>query len=91
MFKPKAKTIFEEIRLKQHDEDYEPDELPLPTGARPGSLEKLFVIAERVEKGQKLFHPCDETVLATVKQEIEKAKYIMGLFHERQSAKQGRG
>lgn len=94
MFQRKAKTIFEEIKLKQHDEDFEPDDMPEPTGARPGSLEKLFVIVERVEKGQQLFHPCDETVLATVSEEFEKAKYINRLFHEafaaRQQARKGK-
>jgi hypothetical protein len=84
----KAKTIFEEIKIKQHDEDYEPSELPEPTGARPGSLEKLFVIVERVEKGQALFHPGDETVLATIAEEFEKAKYINRLFHEALEARQ---
>jgi hypothetical protein len=46
-------NIFNEIRLKQHDEDFEPRAEGLPTGAKAGSLEKLFVIADRVEKGER--------------------------------------
>jgi hypothetical protein len=84
----KAKTIFEEIKLKQHDEDFEPDELPEPTGARPGSLEKLFVIVERVEKGQQLFHPGDEMRSATISQQFEKTEFINKLFREALEARQ---
>lgn len=84
----KGKTIFEEIKLKLHDEDFEPGEMPEPTGARPGSLEKLFVIAKRVELGQQLFHPCDESVLATVAQQFEKAEFINKLFRDAIEARQ---
>jgi hypothetical protein len=76
-------NIFNEIRLKQHDEDYEPRSECKPTGARPGSLEKLFVIAERVRLGQPLWHKYDECVLATVSEEFEKAKYINKVFRQR--------
>lgn len=34
-------------------------ELPAPTTAAPGSPDKLAVLAERVQRGQVLFHPYD--------------------------------
>lgn len=34
-------------------------ELPEPTAALPGTLEKLEVLAKRVEAGKALFHPED--------------------------------
>ena len=78
----KAKTIFEEIKSKNHDEDFEPDELPTPTGARPGSLEKLFVIIERVERGESLWSPHDEAVLATINQQREALDYVNRIYSE---------
>jgi hypothetical protein len=69
-------NIFRELRLKQHDEDFEPRNECEPTGARPGSLEKLFVITERVRLGQPLWHKYDECVLATISEEFEKATFI---------------
>jgi hypothetical protein len=33
--------------------------------AKAGSLEKLFIIADRVERGERLFHPGDNPILAT--------------------------
>ena len=80
---PSANNIFDEIRLKQHDEDYEPRNDCHPTAARPGSLEKLFVLADRVENGQPLHHPFDECILATVSEEFEKAKFVNKIFRER--------
>ncbi len=35
-------------------------ELPLPTGARPGSQEKVTVLEQRVLRRQALWHPDDE-------------------------------
>lgn len=78
-----TKNIFDEIRLKHHDEDFEPRSEGLPTGAKAGSLEKLFVIVARVERGERLFHPGDNPILATVSEEFEKAKYINKVFRER--------
>jgi hypothetical protein len=31
-----------------------------PTSARPGSAEKLAILAERFERGENLWHPADE-------------------------------
>jgi hypothetical protein len=46
---------------RHHSEldDYEPLPTAWPTSARPGSSEKLMVLAERVERGEELFSPHD--------------------------------
>jgi hypothetical protein len=75
-------NIFQELKTKLHDEDFEPRIDCEPTPASPGSLEKLFVLAERVERGQPLYHPFDECILATVAMEFEKAKHINRLYRE---------
>lgn len=77
------KNIFDELKAKLHDEDFEPRAKSEPTAARLGSLEKLHVLAERAELGQTLWHKFDECVLATVSQEFEKAKYINAIFKAR--------
>ena len=81
-------NIFQELKSKLHDEDFEPRIDCEPTPARPGSLEKLFVLAERVERGQPLYHKFDECVLATVAMEFEKAKHINRLYKESIAARQ---
>ena len=35
--------------------------LPLPTTARPGTREKLEVLADRAARGERLWHPADAT------------------------------
>jgi hypothetical protein len=82
------KNIFDELKSKLHDEDFEPRAKCEPTAARPGSLEKLFVLAQRVELGQPLYHPFDECVLATVAMEFEKAKHINRLYKASIAARQ---
>jgi len=81
-------NIFDELRFKKHDEDFSPRKEGSPTGAKAGSLEKLFVIADRVEKGEQLFHPGDNPILATVSEEFEKAKYINKIFKQRLEERQ---
>lgn len=80
-------NIFDELRFKKHDEDFSPKREGAATGAKAGSLEKLFVIADRVEKGEQLFHPGDNQILATVSEEFEKAKYIK-IFKQKLSERQ---
>jgi len=82
------KNIFDELRFKMHDEDFEPRAGSEPTAARPGSLEKLHALAERAERGQPLWHPLDECILATVSEELEKAKYINKIFKQRIAERQ---
>lgn len=83
-----SQNIFDELRFKKHDEDFSPRKEGEPTGAKAGSLEKLFVIADRVEKGEQLFHPGDNPILATVSEEFEKAKYINKIFKQKLSERQ---
>jgi hypothetical protein len=83
-------NIFRELRLKKHDEDFEPRSECEPTGARPGSLEKLFVITERVRLGQPLWHKYDECVLATISEEFEKATFINKVFREKRQQRMAR-
>jgi hypothetical protein len=81
-------NIFDEIKQVGHDEDFSPGKEGMPTGAKAGSLEKLFVIADRVEKGERLFHPGDNPILATISEEFEKAKYINKIFKQRLEERQ---
>lgn len=41
------------------DSEYEPPNLGRPTQARPGSTEKLTIMAKRYRQGQQLHHPDD--------------------------------
>ena len=43
---------------------FEPPNQTAPTQARPGSIHKLQVMAERYRSGQSLHHPNDETLVA---------------------------
>ncbi len=72
----RAANIFDELLLRGHDEDYEPAALPVPTAARPGSLEKLLVLCDRASQGLALFHPRDEKILATVEEVAEAKAYV---------------
>lgn len=77
----RAANVFDELLLKGHDEDYEPACLPIPTAARPGSLEKLLVLCYRASRGLALFHPQDEKILATIEEVAEAKAYVAK--HER--------
>lgn len=59
-------TIFEAIRKYGHDEDYEPLSECLPTAARPGSIEKIDILAKRLEAGQELWHEGDQCMACIV-------------------------
>ena len=49
---------------QSRDYRFEPRNQSAPTQARPGSAEKLQVMAERYRSGQPLHHPSDETLAA---------------------------
>ena len=49
---------------QSRDYRFEPRNQSAPTQARPGSAEKLQVMAERYRSGQPLHHPDDETFVA---------------------------
>jgi hypothetical protein len=57
------KSILEAIR--DGEWDYEPEQVAEtrfnPTGAMPGTREKLSVLADRVRAGLPLWHGCDRT------------------------------
>jgi hypothetical protein len=56
-----VRNVFEAITKYGHDEDFVPnvsDEF-MPTDAPAGSREKLDVLADRVRRGQPLWHPED--------------------------------
>jgi len=56
-----AENIAQQILRLGHDEDFEPVGGPdwLPTDHPAGTPGKIAVLAERVEKGQPLWHPHD--------------------------------
>lgn len=54
-------TIFEALDELGHDEDFEPRAAGEPTAARAGTKAKLEVLAERVRRGEDLWHPGDGT------------------------------
>lgn len=58
------KNVHWDILRYGHDEDYKPAREAIPTHARPGSDEKIAILAERVAMGMPLFHPEDATTLA---------------------------
>ena len=50
--------------VESRDYRFEPPNQSAPTQARPGSAQKLQVMAERYRSGQPLHHPNDETFVA---------------------------
>lgn len=58
---PKKSYSQEDRKAVEHtlDDDFEPSGYGSPTDARPGSWEKLEVLAQRVEAGLHLWHPDD--------------------------------
>ena len=49
---------------QSRDNQFQPPNQSPPTRAKPGSAEKLQVMAERYRSGQPLHHPNDETLVA---------------------------
>lgn len=49
---------------QSRDYQFEPRNQSAPTRARPGSAQKLQVMAERYRTGQQLHHPNDERLVA---------------------------
>ena len=49
--------------VQSRDCQFEPPNQSAPTQARPGSAQKLQVMAERFRSGQPLHHPNDETLV----------------------------
>lgn len=57
------RNVFEAILECGHDEDFSPVETEdfRPTDAPAGSRSKLDILAERVQRGQPLWHPADRS------------------------------
>lgn len=70
------KNVFEEIKNKSHDEDWVPKPASEATGSLDGTIERLKVLCERLERGEALFHPNDEIRKGTQEQAAEMAKYV---------------
>lgn len=62
----KAETLQEAIDIFGHDEDFEPTRQCEPTGAQPGSPEKIQVMQQRVANGETITHPNDARIVATL-------------------------
>lgn len=56
-------TVFDAILALGHDEDFEPTDCDGfdPTGAMPGTRDKVAVLTERLQRGLPLWHPHDRT------------------------------
>jgi hypothetical protein len=57
------KNVFEAILECGHDEDFLPmeDDAFNPTDAPAGSRAKIDILAERIMRGQPLWHPSDRS------------------------------
>ena len=65
------KNVFEEIKNKSHDEDWVALPTKMATAAKPGTAEKIAVLAARLEAGEELHHPNDERRPGTIEQSNE--------------------
>jgi hypothetical protein len=57
----KPRNVFEFLAFFHHDEDWDPKEPEIATGAVPGSPEKIEVLRMRAERGEHLWHKRDTT------------------------------
>ena len=57
-------NVFEFIMVYGDESRFRPKLPAKPTKHRPGSAEKVEVLRRRVEAGESLWHPDDETVLS---------------------------
>lgn len=55
------RTVHTDLLLRGHDEDFADVPAAWPTAALCGSVEKIDVMRLRVELGQSLWHPNDNT------------------------------
>jgi hypothetical protein len=58
-----TRNVFQAILETGHDEDFAPVESDefTPTDAPAGSPEKIEVLAQRILRGEPLWHPADRT------------------------------
>ena len=66
-----------DVRMNYFEEtrgpEFEPPNNAASTGARPGSLEKIRVMAERLNSGQPLHHEDDETFISKLSRQKRRA------------------
>ena len=53
------RTVFSDLAERGHDEDFEGVPCTAPTDALCGSRAKVEIMRLRVERGECLYHPCD--------------------------------
>ena len=70
------KNVFEEIKNKSHDEDWVPKPASMATGSLDGTIERIKVLCDRLERGEALFHPNDEKRHGTQEQSQELQDYV---------------
>lgn len=70
------KNVFEEIKNKSHDEDWVPKPASEATGSFDGTIERIKVLCDRLERGEALFHPNDEKRHGTLEQGQELQDYV---------------
>ena len=70
------KNVFEEIKNKSHDEDWVPKPASMATGSLDGTIERMKVLCDRLERGEALFHPNDEKRHGTQEQSQELQDYV---------------
>lgn len=68
--------MFDAIRVLGHEMDFEPLLIPTPTGARPGSPEKVEVLRMRLINGEDLYHPSDERIAADTATQSALADFV---------------
>ena len=47
--------------ISEWDSFFDPSPTAEPTAAQPGSADKVRILAERMERGEELWHPGDRT------------------------------
>jgi len=52
-------NVLDEIRVKGHDQDFEPKPASEPDDHMPQSPERIEALRRRVERGEELTHPDD--------------------------------
>lgn len=82
----KVKPNYVGMKLNSKEETRQP---PRPTSSKPGSKEKIEILAERVRLGQDLAHPEDTTIARS--DEAEDAPPPIGISGKlRRNSKHGR-
>ena len=82
------KNVFEEIKNKAHDEDWVPLPASMATGSRDGTVERIKVLCERLERGEALFHANDEKKHGTLEQHKELEEYVRQEIAKRKQEEQ---